>query len=315
MLQRQIKQQGNALIIALFVMTLVGLLAASIYIYQKNTIARLQSITTNQQYDAYQQYATAWAMHMLREQLKQPGNQQAVDNLYQPWHQPMPTFQQNDWVVNAQLEDWQGRFALNNLQITEETNAPTVTQAQLARLIESATEGVQDATAITAAIASWINTTSQGGNTLSQDVPYYIPHLPFSSISELRLIPSVTPELYLALAPLVNAIPGQKQVIPVNVNTGNAKVLAAITGISESQMQQVIDARPFADMASFKSTLQKVEPSTTALTLDEYLGVGSSYFLLITTIKHQQQQRTIFTLLNRRPDASLWVIWQDWELL
>lgn len=91
------------------------------------------------------------------------------------------------------------------------------------------------------------------------EVPYRTANSPFASASELRVVKGYSAKIYRAMKDLVCVLP-DINVNKINVNTvlpENAAVLAAVTGMSLSNAQEILGNIPEEgyDMSSFKQQL------------------------------------------------------------
>ncbi len=98
----------------------------------------------------------------------------------------------------------QGKFNLNDL-------AYSANQPQFVALLRGLMPQmpVQKAYEIAKAITTWLTNNSEDAYYLTLHPPYRAPQDKMADISELQLVAGVTPEIYLALAPYVTALPIQ----------------------------------------------------------------------------------------------------------
>ena len=106
-----IKQRGTAIIVALFVVSLV-VIAATIMIERTHIdIHRSELIFNNNQANLYAEGATTWAMDQLNNDWKLQQKNQLIDKT------PivMPENKVNGAVITSTIYDMQGYFNINNL--------------------------------------------------------------------------------------------------------------------------------------------------------------------------------------------------------
>lgn len=239
------KQRGTAIISALFLMSIVAMLAVTMLTRQNIEVRRTEIIFQEERLLAQLEWVELWAI----EQLNAIAQQEAQDYvaLEQTWAEPLPEFQQEGIWLSGEITDLQSRFNINNLLAnidestsTEETASiqetskntteesateeklkeeeekeelfdkekPYTTAWMLARLIRQVTnENLANAQTITENILHWVEPemTEWDKNYLQMTSPYQPAHQPLQSLSELRLIRYVEPAMLTALTPYVAA--------------------------------------------------------------------------------------------------------------
>jgi general secretion pathway protein K len=247
------------------------------------------------------------------------------DDLEEIWAQPATPYalDEGGWLMGS-LEDLQGRLNLNGLagggggQGSGQGQASerfTPAQAQFIRLLQTLEEPLvseQEAIAITRSIADWIdadgNTSPDGAEDdyyFSQTPAYRAANRPMSSVSELRAIANVSPELYLALAPLVTVWPQTAQ--PLNIHTAAVQVLRSINADDSLEPLAESDAQALAEQRDEAGFLDKAEflahPAFADKPMDkvaELLGESSAYFLLSARVEIADRELQLYSVLQRQ---------------
>ena len=248
------------------------------------------------------------------------------DDLEEIWAQPATPYalDEGGWLMGS-LQDLQGRVNLNGLaggggggQGSGQGQASerfTPAQAQFIRLLQTLEEPLvseQEAIAITRSIADWIdadgNTSPDGAEDdyyFSQTPAYRAANRPMSSVSELRAVANVSPELYLALAPLVTVWPQTAQ--PLNIHTAAVQVLRSINGDDSLEPLAESDAQALAEQRQEAGFLDKTEflahPAFADKPMDkmaELLGESSAYFLLSARVEIADRELQLYSVLQRQ---------------
>jgi general secretion pathway protein K len=248
------------------------------------------------------------------------------DDLEEIWAQPATPYalDEGGWLMGS-LQDLQGRVNLNGLaggvgggQGSGQGQASerfTPAQAQFIRLLQTLEEPLvseQEAIAITRSIADWIdadgNTSPDGAEDdyyFSQTPAYRAANRPMSSVSELRAVANVSPELYLALAPLVTVWPQTAQ--PLNIHTAAVQVLRSINADDSLEPLAESDAQALAEQREEAGFLDKAEflahPAFADKPMDkmaELLGESSAYFLLSARVEIADRELQLYSVLQRQ---------------
>lgn len=289
-------QDGVALILALVILA-VGASIASAMLWERGVAVSRSALVLHQQ-EAYQYDlgAETWLGQILRQENGQPVN------FSDPWARPLPSFAVagTGGTLRGAVIDLQSRFNLNDLR-----NANgSVNQAALQtfrRLL-----GLLDVNVNVAdAVAAWVCASgkvqglsgAQSGFYASLDPPYAEAHYPFVSVSSLRLVEGVTPEVFERLAPYITALPVHTA---VNVNTASAPVIAAVVpGLSLSAAEAIVMKRRiggFASVQTFEAMTQR--KTGFPVTLD------SEFFRLRVRTRIGNTALTLYSVLYRSPQGK-----------
>lgn len=134
---------------------------------------------------------------------------------------------------------------------------------------------------------------------MSQKPTYYPSHQLMSSKSELRLVKDVSSPLYMALEPLITALP---ESTPININTASIKVLKSLSSaMKEDQLKELLQARKengIKNLEKIAELLKKLDIANDQITLE------STYFLSVATAASENLNFTVFTLLKRSKDKN-----------
>jgi general secretion pathway protein K len=222
-------QRGVALLVAILLVALGTIIAAAMAYDNAMTARRAAATFEFDQALLVAEGAEALAAYGLQQQAKQnspyvyPG---------QAWSQPLPPTEVLPGVMlEAHLEDLQGRFNINDLveQDGETPNQVAITAFQ--RLLTSL--GMEPKWADY--IVDWIDkdTTpmfpdgAEDSVYMEMNPPYRAPNLPITSTSELLALPGFTRADFDRLAPYIVALPIGTR---INVCSASPYVLDALTG-------------------------------------------------------------------------------------
>ena len=314
------RQRGAALVVAM----LVFAMCTALIVAMKSDFTRLYQRSANiflaEQAYAYLRGAEELAGIALRVDYDQDQQQeQPQDDLQEIWAQPTTPYalDEGGWLLGS-LEDLQGRFNLNSLAgEAREDQRFTASQAQFIRLLQALEEPLvseQEAIQITAAVADWLDSDGQPGPDGAEDDYYFSrspahrsANQPMASVSELRAVAYVTPEIFTALQPWVTVWP--RSPATLNINTAPMMVLRSINSdkelspLSEADAASLVadreeagfaDLDAFLDNPVFEGRRDKMT-ATRAL-----LGQRSSYFLLQAEVEVADRNMRLYSVLQRR---------------
>jgi len=314
-------ERGAVLVLALLIVAIVtGLAVQFAHTYSLN-YARAEYRAYGAQARQYLLGAEAMAAVILQEDAE---NSEA-DGLNEVWAQQIPPFPTDHGMLEARLEDAQGRLNLNSLAgKANQQNNPngipalrfTPEQRRFIRLLQTFEDyplSPEQAMEITEAVVDWIDEDDEpfgfgGAESIhySREQPPYEPaNQPFNSVSELRLVKGITPELYRLLEPLLAALPKEAT---LNLNTALPPVLRTI---NDAENLQPLDERTLGDLLEerqlqlyetvndfFSSpVLQNVVPN--AASTNASFGVASDYFILHAAASVGEQLRYLQSYMDR----------------
>ena len=293
------KSRGGALLTALFIMTLVAIVATAMSTRLQLDIYRTRLTITHEKLYLASQAVLFWAMSELNDKTKQ-FTKLDKQGMVAQYPKNMESIVSHI-KISGGLYDLQAHFNLNNL--LEKKSLPvfinlvshTVRQLNNKEQLNLAL-GVQD----------WLTTydLARGKDNytsyyLSQKPPYYPSHQLMNSTSEFRLIKDVSAAVYQALEPFVTALP---ETTPVNINTASKKVLMSLgNGMTETQAHELIMARGengIKDLKDIAELTKKIDlPS-------EQITIESKYFLNVAVVTSDEFKLTVYTLLKRSKDRQ-----------
>jgi len=361
-------QKGIALILALLVVSLVTAITVELSWRFDLSFNRAANRFAGAQAYSFLKGAEQWAYFYLTEDLKEDQKRDGgtpCDSLNEIWATEVAGYQPEniDATISLKLIDAQGRFNLNSLYSKfsprrggsiPEWQKWTAQQRRFIRLLQTLEleEGVpvdlEMATAITAAIIDWLDQAGDDGfegvdqprHYLGAEEDYYsrleppvtIPNQTMISVSELRVIRGITPELYQQLLPLVVALPnsdpnpqsGERKAADLNINTMPPELMPMFNAkddlrpLMPDEIQMLMESRGGMPMSNtggtvetqsndcsgveeFKQTLQMyIDPNM----LDTNgLTANSSFFLMTAEVVVGDYVRQGNALLYRSSDG------------
>ena len=211
----------------------------------------------------------------------------------------------------------------------DEASRWTPTQKLLIRLLQALDEAplpLGEAMALTETISDFIDRDAnrrQDGAEVDEyryaDFPYLPANRALASVSELRSVRGMTPEIYEALAPLVTVWPERNT--RINILTAPLPVLRTLNADDQWAPLSVIDAERLAQRR-LEGGIAKVEDLLTgpilegrpSAELEPLLDIRSDWFLLDTSVELLDRQRHLFTVLHRQVDTTVAVFRSEGEL-
>jgi general secretion pathway protein K len=283
------KQNGAAIIVALFVVSLVTIAAIAMLERFSRNLRSTELIQLSTTSELYAAGSIAWAMEQLNDNWKKQKPNQIVDQT--PITSPESTV--DHAKISSTIIAADGYFNINNLKNPDY-------EENFIRLIQIVQPHISAETAknITLAVQNWIvaGRTNLDEYYSKQNPAYREPHRPMASMSELRMVKGITPELYLALSPYLSALP---EVTPMNVNNVSVPVLMSLsptmTKASAENIIQIIKKTPFTDVANF----QKLDIVKNNPIENSKISTLSHYFFIKTHVKVNEHETILYTLLHR----------------
>ena len=317
-------QRGAALVIAM----LVFALCTALMVAMKNEFTlfyqRGSNVFVAEQAYAYLRGAEDLAsMALLLDYDQDKNREQPRDDLEELWAQPATPYSLDEggWLMGG-LEDLQGRFNLNSLQArgSEDGGGPryTASQQQFIRLLQALPDlGIseQEAVQITQSIGDWLDGDDTPSANGAED-PYYFnqtpsyraANRPMASVSELRAVANMTPEIFLALSPWLSVWPQSGATL--NIHTAPVLLLRTINEdgnlqpLSEADGDALVRHRcdsTFLDVADFLA--HPVFAGKTMDRLSPKLGETSGFFLLAAEAEVADRRMRLYSVLERRGRA------------
>ena len=219
------RQRGIALLVAILLVAIGTIVAASIAFQSAMAARRGIASLTFEESVLVAQGAEALAAYGLRE------DDPKTDSYSDSWAQPFgPTEITPGVVLEARVEDMEGRFNLNSL-ITSDGGVDQLSLDAFRRILELLQIEPKYANQFVDWLDPDINPSGSEGlednGTTTQQPPYRTANTPVTSTSELLALPGFGRERYMKLAPYVAALPPGTR---LNVCTASGVVLDAMLG-------------------------------------------------------------------------------------
>lgn len=289
------RQQGLALITAVLVVAIVATVAVTLALGEQVWFRQAQNMNNRAQAESLRQGALNYAAILLAR------DDATIDHLGELWAKPLPPLPVEDGMIAFTVQDDQGRFNLNNL--VRNGAHSKVDKEIFQRLLSS----LDIDPSLGEALSDWIDSNftvdGSGGaediEYLSLPQPYRSANQPLQSVDELRLVKGFGAKEVEKLRPYVMAIFGATL---VNVNTAPAQVLAALTNLSPTVLQPLLDNRvnkPFRTLEEFNQQLQSGTPCPNSL-----CDIKTSNFMVTIDIRYGRLQRRTEALIERKGDKA-----------
>lgn len=319
------RQKGVALLVAILLVALGTIIAAAMAYNNAMTARRAAATFSFDQALLVSEGAEAIAAYGLQQTFKQ--NPQDIDAT-QVWNQPLGPVEAIPGVMlEAHLEDLQGRFNINDLVGTDgETPNTAAIKAfqQLLILLKMEPKWADY-------IVDWIDKDStsmipdgaEDSVYMEMSPPYRTPNLPIASTSELLALPGFTRTDFDTLSPFIVALP-----LGVGINTCTASpyVLDALTGHQQFSVdpEQFFKDRQAAggcfpkpqDVLTAAGNVQggntnpegpslnQPVPGQSNQTIASIIGQKSLWFRLTTFLTLGSTQFSVYTVLYESPSGT-----------
>jgi len=295
--------RGSALLSALFIMTLVAIATTSMTVQLRQNIEQARLVINTDQHSLSAEALRYWAMAALLDKETRAFGRDPSMLILTDAESPMPKI--SGVKFSAQLFDLQALFNINNL---ENKKFKTPFYRFLNDILED--ESKKQAFRLADAITNWVSDAKSpagqnkyAGYYAKQKPPYVTAHQPMASLSELRLVQGVTPDVFQALFPYVTVLPPQTK---ININTVPETLLMAFAQGEDAakNVQALIEARGEKGIQSINQVmgiLRKLSLEYNDVTLE------SEYFLCIGQAKTPALERTLYSVLRRSkaPNGTL----------
>ena len=297
-------QRGVALIVAILLVALGTILAAAVAYENAMTARRGAGTFAFDESLLIAQGAEALAAYGIRQFFQADPQHTYIG---QGWDKPVGPMEVVPGVLlEASLEDMQGRFNLNNL-VKNDGTPDAVNVAAFTKLLELL--GLE--TKWAPMLVDWIDAdivpqTIDGAEDsvyMGQTPPYRTPNRYITSASELLALPGFGRDRYLLLAPYVTALPWKTT---INVCTAKDKVLDAFLASGQTDFSSTagqLDKNRaagsggcFPTLANFQAAF--ADPKVWAQTQSKF-GQTSVYFRLTSLITVGSAEFNLYSLMYR----------------
>lgn len=290
--------RGGALLTALFIMTLVAIVATAMSTRLQLDIYRTRLLINYDKLYLASQALMFWSFN----ELNNKNNKFSVldkQNRVSTYPSKLAHLDK-ELTLSGGLYDLQSKININNLSDKKET---VLFLNLLSQIDPKASE--KDKNNLALAIKDWLSAYDLSkGNDLynayytGQKPPYFPSHQLIKSTSELRLIKGVDARQDQLIQPFITALP---EVTPININTASKEILASLgDGLNASQVEELLIARGINGISPKKLPLilQKLNISGKQVTVE------SKYFLSKALVKTEELNLRVYTLLKREKNAK-----------
>ena len=303
------RERGIALLVAILLVALGTIIAAAVAYENAMTARRGTATYAFDQSLLIAQGAEALAAYGLR-QIRQSDQLHTFPG--QGWEKPVGPFEVVPGVMlQASLEDLQGRFNLNNLVNSDGTPDP-VQLAAFTQLLEML--GLE--TKWAGYLVDWIDMNIVPSNPdgaedsvyMGQTPPYRAANRYITSSTELLALAGFGRDRYVKLAPYVTALPWNT---PLNVCSASGPVLDAYLGPGRSDFgsDPEVLARNRANVSGCFPTItdyQKAfDPKAWAAGASRKFAMTSNYFRLVSFISIGAEEFNLYSLLYQDPTGAV----------
>jgi len=301
--------RGAAIVLAMLMAALAATIAATLLSQQQRWINDNEHRRDQVQAQALAMAGVQWSRQIVNDNA--PAN--APTHLGQPWALRLPAIPLENGSIAGYIVDAQSRININNLALNASQSS---TRSALTRLFTSLSLPIPMINAITDWIDADGQVTDPGGAEdawyLAQPAPGLAANAPVRRSGELLQVRGDSPALLDRLRPFISALDAPT---PVNVNTADPLVLAAVVGGLDragalamvNQRQQ----RPFSSVADFRARLARAD-----LVIDDTaIDVRSNWFEVSIEARQGETLARARALLHRASAVGQWpvVVWETVE--
>jgi len=304
------RQRGVALIMAVLIVALATMLAASVsfkgYLDQRRSA---NAFAMDQGYEVALG-GEAWAADSLRRDKQQSSK---TDDFTEEWATPIPPIPIEGGEFEGQLEDMQGRFNLNSL-VAPQQNGKLATDTAAVERFQRLLELLEMEPKWANIIADWIDTDVQPNfpdgaedpTYTGLTPPYRTANMPLTRASELLALAGFGLERYRKLEPFVTALPIGTT---INLCTASPELLDALVAgrrqftLARDNTTETRKQRCFPTKQDYESGLSATEKEE--LVTGKVIDQTSSYFRSTIWVTIGTTQFTLYSLLYRSGNNGL----------
>lgn len=258
------RQNGSAVIVALFIVALVAILATAMSTRFHQVLLFNETILEKDKTSLLAQGVTFWAIGKLKENVK------SANEIHDKIPQIFSVVQNDGAIISGDLEDSQKKFNLNNLRDPRYHEYFT-------RLLQITNNNLsqQQTQKIFQNILQYIFKVKSANNFINY----------MWNEAELLNIEGITPEIYENLKPYITVMP---DITPININSASKIILQCLSkDINQNDVDKLINYRQkqngFSDAADFMSEINSFNAN---IVVDSsILTISSQYFVLETQVK------------------------------
>lgn len=298
-------QRGAAVILAMLTVMLAAAIAAATIASLGRSIDSSTGLQDQSQARMLARGAADWARNVLADD----GMRTTVDHLREPWAVKVPPTPVGDAEVAGEIQDWSGRFNVNNL--APDGRPDLAAAEQFKRLLEALGIDTPRATTISDALLGWISGNRDPDSGAAQPqialaVGLQAPRGPLADVGELRHLEGMDDALLARLRDVAVALPSPSK---INVNMAPVEVLFALTSDLDMNAARVLTAEReriwFRDLADFTARL----PRGASASAPGGLDVRSRHFLVTGRARYGVAVISMEVLLDRK---ETWpeILWQ-----
>ncbi|WP_339671100.1 type II secretion system minor pseudopilin GspK [Dasania marina] len=309
------KQAGAALVVALLIVFIVASLAVTVSSDFLVMFRRVENQIHGQQAYAYLVGAEGLGRSAV---LLDPS--WSYDHLSEGILQQPTAFANEIAQFTGTLSDIQGRININTLQSASKGTAGdyTVPQERFIRLLQTLNLAtpldVFTAEEIANAVFDWLDVDNNERDPGGAEAYYYSEATPpgragnraMQSVSELRWVKGITPELYQALLPHITLWGNGK----ININTATEEVLRSLNKpkdlrpISQMDVAILVEAQQ-PEEGGYDDISVFTQPPLADLKIDSSeLAVNSEMFLLSTKVLMLDREYHLYSVIFRSNDSA-----------
>ena len=302
---RRSDERGIALLLTLLVLTLLVALILEFDAEARREYRDAAAFRDNFKATVLARAAVQAARGVLQQDsVKEKQTGQVFDAPTDLWAFPITNYAIGDGLLNAQIEDEQGKLNLNDLGITGEP-AKAATVKKFKRLFDL----MQINPDLVDAIVDWVDDNEvqepAGAESLyyqAQRPSYKAANSALQTLLELRLIKGITPEIIEKLSKVVTVFPIEGGKL-VNINTAGPLVLQALDQrITQSMATEIIQSRPFKTKVDLDrvSSFQEI-----GMQIRSQYDVKSDFFSARLTVSVNEVTRNATVVLQRDPNTGI----------
>ena len=303
---RRSDERGIALLLTLLVLTLLVALILEFDAEARREYRDAAAFRDNFKATVLARAAVQAARGVLQQDsLKEKQTGQVFDASTDLWALPITNYAIGDGLLNAKIEDEQGKLNLNDLGIVGEPAAKAATMKKFKRLFEL----VQVNPDLVDAIVDWVDDNEvqepAGAESLyyqAQRPSYKAANSKLQTLLELRLIKGITPEIIEKLSKVVTVFPIEGGKL-VNINTAGPLVLQALDQrITQSMATAIIQARPFKTKVDLNrvSSFEEI-----GMQIRSQYDVKTDFFSARMIVRVNEVTRNATVVLQRDPSTGI----------